>query len=202
MLKNCCFCINLRTATLVLAVLGAITHLYGAMTLTALSDEFEEADTGALFGLTAYSYFSGFACLAGAIGVLKKNIKHLCLFNTYYWADLALHTIFSIASAYLLFSLHSELCKELVSEAQDVEFDMSTCEYVYIRGAWFVTIAMAVNMLLKLHFAFAIHSYMKQVKKEIEEEQTTEVIVINKPVYDKQPVMYVAGQEYVPNEKK
>jgi hypothetical protein len=56
-----------------LAVLGTITHLYGAMTLTALSDEFDEADTGAVLGLTAYSYFSGFACLAGAIGVLKVD---------------------------------------------------------------------------------------------------------------------------------
>jgi hypothetical protein len=60
-----------------LAVLGAVTHLYGAMTLTALSDEFDEADTGAVFGLTAYSYLSGFACLAGAIGVLKVNILFL-----------------------------------------------------------------------------------------------------------------------------
>lgn len=54
-----------------MAVLGTISHLYGALTLTALSDEFEEADVGAIFGLTAYSYLSGFACLAGAIGVLK-----------------------------------------------------------------------------------------------------------------------------------
>jgi hypothetical protein len=61
--------------------LGTITHLYGAMTLTALSDEFDEADTGAVLGLTAYSYFSGFACLAGAIGVLKVTIIMPFFFN-------------------------------------------------------------------------------------------------------------------------
>lgn len=66
---------NYRTATLVLAVLGAVTHLYGALTLTALSDEFDDADTGAVLGLTAYSYLSGFACLAGAVGVLKVNLE-------------------------------------------------------------------------------------------------------------------------------
>lgn len=61
-----------------MAVLGTITHLYGAMTLTALSDEFDDADTGAVLGLTAYSYLSGFACLAGAVGVLKvKNYSDL-----------------------------------------------------------------------------------------------------------------------------
>lgn len=57
--------------------MGAVTHLYGAMTLTALSDEFDEADTGAVLGLTAYSYLSGFACLAGAIGVLKVKKYYL-----------------------------------------------------------------------------------------------------------------------------
>lgn len=55
--------------------MGTISHLYGALTLTALSDEFDDADIGAVFGLTAYSYLSGFACLAGAIGVLKVNRK-------------------------------------------------------------------------------------------------------------------------------
>lgn len=62
-----------------MAILGAFTHLYGALTLTALSDEFEEVDTTAIFGLTAYSYISGFACLAGAIGVLK--VRNLLLKN-------------------------------------------------------------------------------------------------------------------------
>lgn len=55
--------------------MGTISHLYGALTLTALSDEFDDADIGTVFGLTAYSYLSGFACLAGAIGVLKVNRK-------------------------------------------------------------------------------------------------------------------------------
>ncbi|CEP19383.1 hypothetical protein [Parasitella parasitica] len=195
-----------RTATLVLAVLGAITHLYGAMTLTALSDEFEDADTGAVLGLTAYSYLSGFACLAGAVGVLKNNVKHLRFFNAYYWADLALHTMFSVASALMFFSLHTDICKEIVSEVKDDELDMNTCELVYIRGAWLVTIAMAINMLLKLHFAFAIHSYTKQVKKNIDEEESmNSVIVAPYPVAyisEKEQPIYVAGQEYIPDEKK
>ncbi|KAG2208489.1 hypothetical protein INT47_010185 [Mucor saturninus] len=210
MLNNCCFCINLRTATLVLAVLGAVTHLYGAMTLTALSDEFDEADTSAMFGLTAYSYLSGFACLAGAIGVLKNNVKHLRFFSTFYWADLGLHTMFSIASAFMLFSLHTDICNEIVSEAKDEEFDMSTCESVYISSAWIVTLAMAINMLLKLHFAFAIHSYTKAVQQKSQDEEFTGAVVVApypvatppvaKDVKD-QPI-YVAGQEYVSDEKK
>lgn len=54
-----------------MAALGAVANLYSAMTLTVLSDEFDEADTAVMFGITAYSYLSGFACLAGIFGVLK-----------------------------------------------------------------------------------------------------------------------------------
>jgi hypothetical protein len=72
-----------RTATLLLAVLGAFSHLYGAMTLTALSDEFDEADSGAVFGLTAYSYLSGFACLAGAFGVIKVKKRNPFYYHFY-----------------------------------------------------------------------------------------------------------------------
>ncbi|KAI8879876.1 hypothetical protein K501DRAFT_255989 [Backusella circina FSU 941] len=208
MLKNCCFCISLRTATLLLAVLGAFSHLYGAMTLTALSGEFDEADSGAVFGLTAYSYLSGFACLAGAVGVIKNNAKQLNFFSAYYWADLALHTMFSIASAVMFFSLHTEICKEIVSEVQDDEFDMKTCEVFYIRSAWIITLAMAINMLLKLHFAFAIHAYSNVVKKaNDEEEASANHIVIAAPypaahITKEVPPIYVAGQEFVPDEKK
>ncbi|KAI8327400.1 hypothetical protein EDC96DRAFT_531969 [Choanephora cucurbitarum] len=198
MIKNCCFCINLRTATLALAILGTFTHLYGAMTLTALSDEFDDADTGAVLGLTAYSYLSGFACLAGAIGVLKNNTKHLRFFNAYYWADLVLHTVFH---------LHTEICQEIVSEVKDDELDMNTCEMLYIRSSWFVTLAMAINMLLKLHFAFAIHSYTKQVKQhQLEDAEAADHVVVTPypmgaPMDVKEPI-YVAGQEFIPDEKK
>ncbi|KAI8047080.1 uncharacterized protein B0P05DRAFT_566958 [Gilbertella persicaria] len=208
MLNKCCFCINLRTATLALAILGTLTHLYGAMTLTALSDEFDDADTGAVLGLTAYSYLSGFACLAGAIGVLKNNLKQLRFFTAYYWADLGLHTIFSVASAVLLFSLHTEICQEIVSEAKDDELDMNTCEMLYIRSSWFVTIAMAINMLMKLHFAFAVHSYTKQVKQQQQQFEDDEATVVVPPypaaeaMDIKKEAIYVAGQEFIPDEKK
>lgn len=109
----------------------------------------------------------------------------------------------------MLFSLHTEICKEIVSEAQDEEFDMNTCESVYLQSSWIVTLAMAFNMLLKLHFAFAIHSYTKTVKHEQEEEELmNSVIVTPYPVAaqisteTKEQPLYVAGQEFIPDEKK
>ncbi|KAG2217645.1 hypothetical protein INT45_004221 [Circinella minor] len=210
---KCCFCINLRTATLFLAVLGTITHLYGALILTAMSDEFEDGDSGTVFGLTMYSYLSGLACLAGAIGVIKHNAKHLRLFSAFYWVDLALHMVFSVASAFLFFSMHSEVCEQIVHEApKDEPIDMETCESAYIGSAWVITIAMAINLLLKLHFAFAIHSYMLQIKQEQDQEGSSvqqEAIVVGYPVASppayndvKKETIFVAGKEFVPNEKK
>lgn len=119
--------------------------------------------------------------------------------------------MFSVASALMLFSLHTDICKEIVSEAKDDEFDMSTCESVYIQGAWVVTIAMAINMLLKLHFAFAIHSYTKQVKQNKDDEELMDSVIstpyptayISSATKDnKEQPIYVAGQEYIPDEKK
>jgi hypothetical protein len=60
--------------------------------------------------------------------------------------------MFSISSACMFFSMHSEICSEIVSEIKDDEFDMETCETVYLRSAWVITIAMALNMLLKVFF--------------------------------------------------
>lgn len=111
----------------------------------------------------------------------------------------------------MLFSLHTDICKEIVSEAKDDEFDMNTCESVYIQGAWVVTIAMAINMLLKLHFAFAIHSYTKQVKQNKDDEELMDSVIstpyptayISSATKDnKEQPIYVAGQEYIPDEKK
>lgn len=117
----------------------------------------------------------------------------------------------SIASAVMLFSLHTEICNQVVSEAKDEEFDMDLCESVYISSAWIVTLAMAINMLLKLHFAFAIHAFTKSAKQAKQEEESMgQVLVVapypiaqqitTKDVKD-QPI-YVAGQEFVPDEKK
>ncbi|CAO3599877.1 unnamed protein product [Absidia cylindrospora] len=180
-----------------------------------MANDFQDFDSGTVFGLTMYSYLSGLACLAGAIGVLKNNVKKLRFFNIYYWADLGLHTGFAVASAAMLFTLHTEICKEIIQD-EHVDFDMETCEAAYIQSGWIITIAMAINMLLKLHFAFAIHSYTKRMQQEQQESsfyQQNDTIVINyAPVpvptiinekqHTKEDVIYVAGKEFIPDDKK
>ncbi|KAI8331377.1 hypothetical protein BC941DRAFT_439000 [Chlamydoabsidia padenii] len=208
-MKNCCFCISLRTATLFLALLGTVTHFYSGLTLTTMSDAFQDFDRGTVFGLTIYSYLSGLACLAGAVGVFKNNVKKLRFFSIYYWTDLALHTGFAVASAAMLFTLHTDICKEIIQDDQ-VDLDMETCEAVYIQSAWIITVAMAINMLLKLHFAFAIHSYSNRVQQEqqfFNNNQDTVIIEYTPmPAIDEkqQPdnAIYVAGKEFIPDDKK
>ncbi|CAO3596388.1 unnamed protein product [Absidia cylindrospora] len=213
-MKNCCFCINLRTATLFLAILGTVTHFYSGLTLTTMSDAFQDFDRGTVYGLTIYSYFSGIACMAGAIGVFKNNVKKLRFFSFYYWMDLILHTGFAVASAAMLFTLHTDICSEIIQDG-NVDFDMETCEAVYIQSAWIITVAMAINMLLKLHFAFAIHSYIQRVQQEqssyqqLDHHEDTIVIgytpmptTIMNEKSQKEDVIYVAGKEYIPDDKK
>ncbi|KAI9299865.1 hypothetical protein BJ944DRAFT_244755, partial [Cunninghamella echinulata] len=139
-----------------------------------------------------------------------NNVKKLRLFNVYYWTDFGLHTVFAIGSAVMLFTLHTDICKEIIQE-ESVELDMETCEQVYIQSAWIIVFAMAVNMLLKLHFAFAIHSYAKQQQKEQEQEeyQQQEIVIQYSPMpmmkndtIDEKQVIYVAGKEFIPDDKK
>ncbi|SAM04563.1 hypothetical protein [Absidia glauca] len=109
----------------------------------------------------------------------------------------------------MLFTLHSDICKEIIQD-DHADFDMETCETVYIQSAWIITVAMAVNMLLKLHFAFAIHSYSNRVQQEqqsYDSYQDTVVIEYTPmPALDEklQPgnVIYVAGKEFIPDDKK
>lgn len=123
--------------------------------LSAHAEEFDDSDNGAVFGLTLYSYLSALACVVGAIGVLKHNLKYISLFSSYYFVDLALHTVFAVASAVMFFGLNNEICKEIVSESTpDEPIDMETCETAYITSAWIVTIAMAFNMLLKVRESY------------------------------------------------
>ena len=83
----------------------------------------------------------------------QHNAKHLRLFSAFYWVDLALHMVFSVASAFLFFSMHSEVCEQIVHEApKDEPIDMETCESAYIGSAWVITIAMAINLLLKVKY--------------------------------------------------
>ncbi|KAI8069393.1 hypothetical protein BC940DRAFT_318246 [Gongronella butleri] len=184
-----------------------MTHFYGGLTLTSMADHFDDFDQGTVFGLTLYSYLSAIACVAGAAGVLKNNVKKLQFFNVYYWVDLALHTAFSVASAVLLFTLHTEICNEVIQD-DSLEIDMNTCEAIYIQSAWVITAAMLVNMLLKLHFAFAIHAYTMRVRQEQQQDDEDRTIVIEyTPVPamvndEKLPVVYVAGKEFVPDDKK
>jgi hypothetical protein len=49
----------------------------------------------------------------------------------------------------MLFTLHSDICKEIIQD-EHADFDMETCETIYIQSAWIITVAMAVNMLLKV----------------------------------------------------
>jgi len=160
MLSNCCFCIDLRTATLILAVCGTISHFYSAF---ALNDVPTIDNDLVVFAISTYSWIAGFACLAGFVGVLRNNLTYLRIFSLYYWADLAIHFFFSVVFAVVAFSVGKDVCSEVVDSPED-PVDIDTCLGIYLATSTAVVIAMGFSLFLKLHYSLAIHAYYLTLK--------------------------------------
>ncbi|KAG2183635.1 hypothetical protein INT43_006643, partial [Umbelopsis isabellina] len=210
-----------RTATLVLAVLGAMSHLWSAFAMTGMLDSLEN-DTDGLAsiytGLTLYSYGTGFLCLAGAIGVAKNNLRKVRLFAIYYWVELVLNFMLSTSFAYAAFSISQDVCDQVshTDFGNGETLDMEECLDVYLDTAAIATVALALNLLLKLHYALAVHSYYIKLKYQLDHPELTAtdadvvpcpypgytpVNTMEKDVNAVAPPAYVAGQKFVADEK-
>ncbi|KAI8575055.1 hypothetical protein K450DRAFT_263498 [Umbelopsis ramanniana AG] len=216
MLSKCCFCVDLRTATLLLAVLGAMSHLWSAFAMTGMVDSLENDEFSSMYtGLTLYSYATGLLCLVGAVGVAKNNIKKVRVFSIYYWVELVLNFILSTSFAFVAFSISQDVCDEVAHTdlGNGENMDMDECLNVYLDTASIATVALALNLLLKLHYALAIHSYYNKLKYELAHPELalsdvdvvscpyTPVATMEKDANAVAPPAYVAGQKFVMDEK-
>lgn len=161
MLKNCCFCIDLRTATLILSICGTLSHFYGAFSMSTLPNV--DSDP-VMWVISSYSWIAGFACLAGLVGVMRNNLTYLRVFSFYYWADLALNFFFSVVFSVVAFTVGKDVCTEIVNAPEQEGLDMETCLEVYQATSIAVVLAMGVSLLLKLHYSLAIHAYYLTIK--------------------------------------
>ncbi|KAG0182238.1 hypothetical protein DFQ29_005121 [Apophysomyces sp. BC1021] len=170
------------------------------------------ADYGLLYGNVLYSFLSVFACMAGGVGVFKNDVKKLQLFSFFYWVDLVFHVFLSVSTVFTLAHGRREMCQEILMNNPNTNLDMETCEIVLTNSLWVTTFVLMLALLLKLHFAFAIRAYAVSVK----EQQDTEnnglkqiYAVPYPPSYastlnpdSEDQVLYVAGQEFIPDNKK
>jgi len=166
MLQNCCFCIDLRTATLILAICGTLSHFYSAIRLIDIPNV---ENDWVMSAISIYLWVAGFACLAGFVGVLRSNVAHLRIFMIYYWVDLALNFFSSVVFAVVAFSISKDVCSEVVNAPEQQDLDMQSCLDIYIATCSGVVIGMGFSLLLKLHYSLAIHAYYLTVKHQMQQ---------------------------------
>ncbi|KAK9729408.1 hypothetical protein K7432_000286 [Basidiobolus ranarum] len=158
MINSCCFCVNLRTATLILSALGIFSHLYSALVIRQMP----KTQGSFLYTLwIIYSYLSVAVCGAGAFGVYKNKVKLLRVFAFYYWVDLALGFILSILFSVKAFHLEDSVCQELGNDAGS-KINLETCHQFYNNAALAVLVALGLSLVIRLHYSLAVWSYYRQ----------------------------------------
>ncbi|KAK9767759.1 hypothetical protein K7432_002188 [Basidiobolus ranarum] len=157
-INSCCFCINLRTATLVLSSLGIFSHLYSALMIRQVSKS-QESIFYTLWVL--YSYISMAICGAGAFGVYKNRKKLLKFFALYYWVDLAFGFFLSILFSIKAFNLEDSICQELESNRMS-KINLDICHQFYNNAALAALVAHSLSLVVRLHYSLAVWSYYRQ----------------------------------------
>ncbi|CAB4399180.1 unnamed protein product [Rhizophagus irregularis] len=161
MLSKCCFCIGLRTATLILASLGTLSYLSNAYHLSILAGNF-----GFFYSvLSTYYLAATFACIAGIAGVLKNNAKYVRIFATFYWWQLMLGFTVSIVFSVVAFYFNKDVCEQLIEEP-DIDMDMRTCVNWYIKTVSTMVVMLAISCIIDLHFCMAVWAYYQRLKVE------------------------------------
>ncbi|ORX91451.1 hypothetical protein K493DRAFT_317276 [Basidiobolus meristosporus CBS 931.73] len=157
-INSCCFCINLRTATLLLAALGMFSHLYSALVIRQMP-----TTQGSFFYTLwiVYSYLSIVLCGAGAFGVYKNKSKLVKMFALYYWVDLAFGFFLSILFSVKAFHLEDSVCQELGNDANG-RINLETCHQFYNNAALAVLVALGLSLVIRLHYSLAVWSFYRQ----------------------------------------
>lgn len=168
LINKCCLCIDLKVASLILASLGAFSHLYNMALLMdmptahhgAMRDRDLAVNEVAYNLMALYSFVAGIFCLVAIRGVLKSEPKQLRYFALINWFELGCSFAMTIIFSLMAFSLDvDDTCERIIDQRPDVDMDMKQCKQVYASLATWVTFVIAASLLLKLHFCLAVQSY-------------------------------------------
>jgi flagellar biosynthesis protein FlhB len=159
MLSKCCFCVDLRVATLILAVLGTVSHLYNAVISVTIPTYGSDSDS-VMTLFSTFSYIGAFASMAGFLGVLQRNPRLVKIFSAYAFAELAVSFFFAILLSFIAFMVRREVCDEILAMPDlELDFDMSTCLQYYDGVAAAIIVAVGIGLFVRLHFAMSIRAY-------------------------------------------
>jgi len=161
MLSKCCLCIGLRTATFILATLGALAYMSNAYRFSLLAEHF-----GFFYSvLSTYYIGATIACLAGLYGVIKNKVNYVKIYSIFYWWQLMLGFSVSIVFSIVAFYFDKDVCEKLI-EQPDFEMDMNQCMEWYIKAAATMVVFLGISCLIDLHFCMAVWAYYQRLKVE------------------------------------
>ncbi|KAG8698286.1 hypothetical protein FRC08_006020 [Ceratobasidium sp. 394] len=185
--SNCCFVSSRRTATLVLAGLGAVGNAYAAIHIVAMwltmrreaESEWEgSADVwtldvartlGAL--VCVYMGVASVACAAGFYGTLKRLPAHVRVFRDYSIADLVFVTLSTLMFAFACVqpTLRGAVCEELSRQPElmrnlaDTGLTIDNCEVYFERGVVGIVAVMSVLLICRMQFTLLVTDYYSQL---------------------------------------
>ncbi|KAB5595548.1 hypothetical protein CTheo_1009 [Ceratobasidium theobromae] len=183
----CCFTSSRRTATLVLAGLGAVGNAYAATHLIALwwtmqtesESEWEGSadiwtlDVARILGalICTYMTIASVACAAGFYGTLKRLPAHVRVFRDYSIADLIFVTLSTLMFAFACVqpTLRGAVCEELLRQPElmrsliDAGLTIENCDVYFERGVIGVVGIMSVLLICRMQFTLLVTDYYSQL---------------------------------------
>ncbi|KAF0552131.1 wd40 repeat-like protein [Gigaspora margarita] len=156
MLKNCCFCIDLKSGTYIIAVLCIVAYL--SLSFSSFGVE----------PVTGFMYLCQVPiCVIGFIGVFKDNVVFVSKFSYYYWAKVVLEFFSSIVFFYSLFIVDAKhICRDMI-DRHETDMDLETCISIITKGRILLVKFVAVICFIELYFAFVVWAYYKKLRAEI-----------------------------------
>ncbi|CAE6514884.1 unnamed protein product [Rhizoctonia solani] len=183
----CCFRSSKRTATLVLAGLGAVGNAYAAIHLVTLwwrmrketESEWEGSadiwtlDIARILGglVCTYMAIASVACAAGFYGALKRLPAHVRVFRDYSIADLVFVTLSTLLFAFACVqpTLRGAVCEELSRQPElmrnliDTGLTIENCDIYFERGVVGIVGVMSVLLICRMQFTLLVTDYYSQL---------------------------------------
>ncbi|KAI9225968.1 MAG: hypothetical protein DHS80DRAFT_33183 [Piptocephalis tieghemiana] len=166
-LETCCFCIDIRQGTLILAGIGVVSHLYNAVALLSTPSGEGKGPLVLFILLGLYSLVAGLASLGGVVGLLKRDFRLLRFFAYYYAVDVLVG--FLALGGFLLYSLLSPeyVCRE-VSKSPESKVAFETCMRVYSSAMWSLFLSLLVASAVKVHYCLVIWTHYTTLRDQRE----------------------------------
>ncbi|CAG8455619.1 10519_t:CDS:2 [Paraglomus brasilianum] len=154
MVEKCLFCVDLRPATLTLAVLGMVSNF-----LAAIARPGADEGLGVSIFLTVFYLLAALLCFCGFYGVQKGKFKLVKAFAILYWAY-AVTLLLSIVLQTTLLSLTvSDDCSKVDDCSEEIRLVIA---FVITATFWW---------LLQFHFCLVVWSYYKRMASQQEYQE-------------------------------